>query len=116
MKLSQAIRIGAALVPQTRYRYFDFGLMKPDGSHDVVGACMLGMAYLAIKHEEEEVVSAGYLGVTDALHRTFPALNDGVNHPVTQRYFRLGAALASANDAYHWDWLQGVEWLESLGL
>jgi len=101
MKLSEAIRAGAALAPQVK------GVFSLDG-----GTCALGAAYQAI-HGEPPLLKmtvpdlTRYLGV-DMFQR--------VDCPVSHYSKHLFDAVIDLNDDFNWSRERIADWLETLGL
>lgn len=117
--LSEAILRGCRVTAPGKGRYFNYGPMREDGSHDIVAACALGAALVgAVGYE---MVSQARLDATEELERRYPILKDGkLPHPGA-----LGEPdyadyvitdLNDDNDGSAWSREDIAYWLADLGL
>ena len=96
-KLSQAIRLGIKFSPQ----YFGGGYFNYDNKAEIIAACTLGRAILAL----------GYTNDHKLLQR-FPELESRQKHPVTGRKDQLHCIIVDLNDEYKWTSGKIADWLD----
>jgi hypothetical protein len=108
MRLSELLREGAKLRPQSFYAYFrfPFGLDKPGDS------CALGAIYEALTGS----INLNGFRVTTELKAKFPELIVTVENPMEEgEKASLALVIARLNDNGGWTREEIAEWLEGQG-
>jgi hypothetical protein len=111
MKLSDAIRLGAMSHPQVRSVLMHFNTR----THQVVGTCALGAAYVA---------AIGTKSSSDSdpiaeLEHQFPVLRKPVVMPEGTSpgaTLPLSMVITSLNDVCHWSRQQIADWIDTLDI
>lgn len=110
LKLSEAIRLGAMLKPQSRTNMID-----RDG-----GTCALGSALDAIGELPSYETWSGMPStaacevLVNALWRAWPMLRSTVTHPLDGMEWSVGAIVPSLNDDYRWTREAIADWVETI--
>lgn len=111
MKLSEAIRAGAALRPGIRGRYADYRVWG--GADTCSGTCALGAAYEGITGKPPDTFSED---VTERLVDLFPVLTTRYTGDGNSDDWNLLDAIVHRNDYQDMTREQIADWLEAQGL
>lgn len=125
MKLSEAMREGAKLRPQCRYKFFDYGIYDHRGvklaDGDVLQSCPLGAVYEAIFHAiapPQEIFRALVEKFPELLaaSKDLPDLAPDIGEWVKGSYAPLLSAINYLSIQKLWSREQIADWLEARGL
>ena len=106
MKLSEAIRQGAKLRPQSVGRYFE----TDDQDETVYASCALGAAHEAVSGNTDT------LELVDHLADEFPELRSfRAQNPMKQWSDHLWVVITNLNDKQGWSRERIADYLETLG-
>lgn len=117
MKLSEAIRKGAKLRPQSIIKAFDYNWFANIETVKL-SSCALGAAYEAVFKldiNEDSDIDEINANFADDLRREFPELAYHVFHPVDKEKANLGDIISDLNDSHDWTREKIADWVEAQG-
>lgn len=104
MKLSEAIRLGAMLRPQTTGAIYKHGK-----------SCAWGAAWEAVGGDIEHWIQDGSISSQTICEQYWPELNRKVAHPLVEGEWSLASTIESLNDNPHcWTRERIADWVASI--